>query len=243
MTASSTGAAEEVLDGSPGTTGPAPGSTSPARARRRRTDLALLLLTLAAGVTDAVSFLGLGSVFTANMTGNLVMLGMVGGRNESWTEILLGDVLRCTVAFIGFTVGLLAGFRLPTRTTASALYGTLFLHLVFLTGWMATDAHPGTAAGAGLILASATAMGLQTAAARRMNRAGISTTFVTGTLTSLLSGLAGGDRTDAGLRIAVLGALIVGGLTGGLLIDWAPSSAAVVAPAATVAALLLRGRA
>ncbi|MEV5010791.1 YoaK family protein [Streptomyces sp. NPDC055692] len=243
MTAASTAVAEGVPDGPPGMTGPAPDSTSPARAPHRRTDLALLLLTLAAGVTDAVSFLGLGSVFTANMTGNLVMVGMAAGRGESWTEILHGDVLRCTASFAGFTAGMLAGFRRPARTGSSALHGTLVLHLVFLTGWAATGTHPGTAAGAGLILVSATAMGLQTAAARRMDRAGITTTFVTGTLTSLISGLADGDRTHAGLRTAVLGALLVGGVAGGLLIVWAPPVAAMVAPAATAAALFLRGRA
>ncbi|WP_079255698.1 YoaK family protein [Streptomyces malaysiensis] len=216
---------------------------SPARAAHRRTDLALLLLTLAAGITDAVSFLGLGSVFTANMTGNLVMVGMAAGRGESWTEILHGDVLRCTASFAGFTAGMLAGFRLPARTGSAALYGTLVLHLFFLTGWAATGTDPGTAVGAGLILVSAAAMGLQTAAVRRMDRAGITTTFVTGTLTSLVSGLAGGDRTHAGLRTAVLAALLAGGVAGGLLLVWAPPVAAMVAPAATAAALLLRGRA
>src|SRR6266576_5917342 len=36
---------------------------------------ALLVLTLTTGLVDAVSYLGLGRVFTANMTGNIVLLG------------------------------------------------------------------------------------------------------------------------------------------------------------------------
>lgn len=36
----------------------------------------LLLLTMTAGMIDAVTFLGLGEVFAANMTGNLVVLGL-----------------------------------------------------------------------------------------------------------------------------------------------------------------------
>src|SRR5438552_11738159 len=36
---------------------------------------ALLVLTFTTGIVDAVSFLGLGNVFTANMTGNVVLLG------------------------------------------------------------------------------------------------------------------------------------------------------------------------
>src|SRR6516164_6763807 len=36
---------------------------------------ALLVLTFTTGLVDAVSYLGLGRVFTANMTGNVVLLG------------------------------------------------------------------------------------------------------------------------------------------------------------------------
>src|SRR3954469_16892341 len=36
---------------------------------------ALLILTFTTGLVDAVSYLGLGRVFTANMTGNIVFLG------------------------------------------------------------------------------------------------------------------------------------------------------------------------
>ena len=46
---------------------------------RTRPDLPLLYaltsLTVVSGLVDAVSYLGLGHVFTANMTGNVVLLG------------------------------------------------------------------------------------------------------------------------------------------------------------------------
>lgn len=207
-----------------------------------RTDTALILLTVTAGITDAISFLGLGGVFTANMTGNLVLVGMAATSDESWQEVLRGDVLRCTASFAGFALGMLAGFRLlRTRPAGSArvLAVGLALHVLFLAGWTATDAAPGTAAGAGLIAASATAMGVQTAAARGLDRAGITTTFVTGTLTSLISGLAQGDRKHAGLRTAILTALLAGGLAGGLLLAYAPRTAAVPLLVATAGAMLL----
>ena len=35
----------------------------------------LLVMTAVTGVVDAVSFLAMGHVFTANMTGNIVLLG------------------------------------------------------------------------------------------------------------------------------------------------------------------------
>lgn len=214
----------------------------PGRGGTFRTDTALILLTVTAGITDAISFLGLGGVFTANMTGNLVLVGMAATSDESWQEVLRGDVLRCTASFAGFALGMLAGFRLlRTRPAGSArvLAVGLALHVLFLAGWAATDAAPGTAAGAGLIAASATAMGVQTAAARGLDRAGITTTFVTGTLTSLISGLAQGDRRHAGLRTAVLAALLAGGLVGGLLLAYTPRTAAVPLLVATAGAMLL----
>src|ERR1022692_4313140 len=79
----------DAASGSPGAGGPggssagssSPGGGSPAsgdpawhgaQASLLRT---LLILTLVSGLVDAVSYLGLGRVFTANMTGNVVVLG------------------------------------------------------------------------------------------------------------------------------------------------------------------------
>ena len=42
---------------------------------RHPLSLTLLVLTFSTGTVDAVSYLGLGHVFTANMTGNVVLLG------------------------------------------------------------------------------------------------------------------------------------------------------------------------
>ena len=53
-------------------------STTPAGATaslRHPLARALLVLTFSTGLVDAVSYLGLGRVFTANMTGNIVLLG------------------------------------------------------------------------------------------------------------------------------------------------------------------------
>src|SRR5256714_13712459 len=46
-----------------------------ARSIRHPLARALLVLTFTTGLVDAVSYLGLGRVFTANMTGNIVLLG------------------------------------------------------------------------------------------------------------------------------------------------------------------------
>jgi len=64
----------------------------------------LFLLTLLTGIVDAVSVLGLGKVFTANMTGNVVFLGfsLAGSQQVSTTAASL-------VALAGFLTGALAG--------------------------------------------------------------------------------------------------------------------------------------
>jgi uncharacterized membrane protein YoaK (UPF0700 family) len=46
----------------------------------------LLGLTVVTGVVDAVSFLGLGHIFTANMTGNVVFLGFALGGGAGAEE-------------------------------------------------------------------------------------------------------------------------------------------------------------
>jgi uncharacterized membrane protein YoaK (UPF0700 family) len=67
---------------------------------------ALFLLTAITGIVDAVSFLGLGRVFTANMTGNVVLLGfpLTGAPGVS--------VSRSSVALLAFFLGAVAGGRL-----------------------------------------------------------------------------------------------------------------------------------
>ena len=70
--------------------------------------VALIALTFTTGLIDAVSYLGLGRVFTANMTGNVVLLGFaaIGVPGLS--------VTRSLIALGGFLVGAAFGGRLGT---------------------------------------------------------------------------------------------------------------------------------
>src|SRR5450755_3451543 len=88
----------DAASGSPGGGSPASGDPAGhgAQASLLRT---LLILTLVAGSVDAVSYLGLGRVFTANMTGNLVLLGLAIGQGQAL------EALRSVVAFVGFAAG------------------------------------------------------------------------------------------------------------------------------------------
>src|SRR5690349_15321986 len=69
----------------------------------------LLLLTFVTGIVDAVSVLALGRVFTANMTGNIVIIGFaLAGVPEF-------SLPRSLTALAGFSAGAVVGGRLGSR--------------------------------------------------------------------------------------------------------------------------------
>src|SRR5271154_5403250 len=70
---------------------------------RDRRDALVLLLAWAAGGVDAIGFLGLNHVFTANMTGNTVLLGLTLGQGRglaAWPNV---------IALVGFGLGVALG--------------------------------------------------------------------------------------------------------------------------------------
>jgi uncharacterized membrane protein YoaK (UPF0700 family) len=126
------------------------------------------------------------------MTGNTVLLGLALGQAEA------ASALRSAVALAGFCLGGLAGTLLverdqdrgtwtPQVTSAIAIEGVLLL--VFAVAWLLTGANPsaGVALSAMIALA-ALAMGLQSAIVRSLGVTGIATTYLTGTLTTLMAG-------------------------------------------------------
>jgi uncharacterized membrane protein YoaK (UPF0700 family) len=176
-----------------------------ARTPRHGRDALLLVLTWAAGAIDAIGYLALGQVFTANMTGNTVLLGLHLGLEQG------AAALRALVALVGFGGGLVIGALIverirgkgpwpPAVTWALALEAAMLA--AFAAGVYATDAARSMAATQALIVMSAVAMGIQSAAVRRLNVPGIATTFVTGTLTtavtSLIAGAPGRPAASAG---------------------------------------------
>lgn len=160
----------------------------------------LLLLTWAAGSIDAVSYLGLGHVFTAMMTGNTVFLGLAIGQGQALAA------LRSVIALGGFCLGAAVGALIveqdkkqqdwpPAVTIALALEG-ITLGLFAIT-WHLTDLGRGAGMLHVLILLSGLAMGIQAAAVRHLGVPGIATTYITGTVTSLMVELVGHLRVSA----------------------------------------------
>lgn len=176
----------------------------PARAESHKTPSAILmLLAAAAGCVDAVSFLGLGQVLTAAMTGNTVLLGIALGQVE------MQAALRSATALLGFFTGVLVGASIVEpgsgRIGSPAITVALALELVVLAGlglvWHLFEHASWIEGRLPLIAAAGLAMGIQSAIAQRLGVAGVATTYVTGTLTTLGSRLTGwlrrhGPRCD-----------------------------------------------
>jgi len=161
-------------------------------------NMLLLLLTCTAGYLDAISYRGLERVFPANMTGNTVLLGLALVEADSRA------ILRSGLALAGFLMGGAWGAWIVERGRPASVWplpvtGALALEwlilLAFAAGWQWTSqALPILRARAGLIVLAALAMGVQSAAVRRLDVSGIATTYITGTLTHCVTRFVGWIR-------------------------------------------------
>lgn len=150
--------------------------------------ITVLLFTWAAGSVDAIMYLA-GHVFTANMTGNAVLLGIAAGQGKATESI------RSVIALLAFAAGVVMGAMLvgeggkPKRWTLvrrAVLVETIILALFFAVCWEPLESRLVITL---TVAVSGIAMGLQSAAVKRLNLPGIATTYITGTITNLFSGL------------------------------------------------------
>jgi uncharacterized membrane protein YoaK (UPF0700 family) len=150
----------------------------------------LLLLSVTAGSADAAGFMGLGRIFTSNMTGNLVLLGISLGQGRVTAALHAAFVLLVFMA--GTWVGALLTLRIDPKDWPRMAREVIGLEGVLLVGFAVTWCALGAARSGthplGLLAFLALAMGLQSAAMYRLNAPGVATTAITGTLTSLTGG-------------------------------------------------------
>ncbi len=186
-------------------------------AEDRRLIFSLMLLTFVTGLVDAASVLGLGRVFTANMTGNVVFLGFaLGGAPEV-------SIAASLVALASFLLGAAGGGRLTRSDPARALRVVLALEVVLLltaAGVAAlADEHQTVPRGVLLVLL-AMPMGLQNAAVRRLAVPDMTTTVLTLTLTGIAadSPLAGGTNPRLMRRVSAVVVMLVGAVVGASLL-------------------------
>ncbi len=195
-------------------------------------------LTAVSGVLDAVSFLALGHVFTANMTGNVVLLAFAaaGAAGFSFTASL------CALAsFLGGAVtgGILAGrVRVRRRLvlTTMALEAVLTLGAVVV---VALVSQPGAGWPRYVVVAVlAFSVGTRNAAVRRLGVPDMTTTVLTSTLTGLASEstAAGGTNPNVRNRGASVLAMFAGALVGAGLVLHAGAAWSLGAAVALVVA-------
>ena len=217
----------------------------------RATTAVLLVLAAAAGSTDAISYLGLGKVFPANMTGNTVLLG-IGVASMDHPA-----AARSAVALAGFLAGAVAAaFGLGSASGRRLLVRGLTGELAVLAGtfvlWAAIGGQPAGTARYWLIVLVSLAMGAQSATVSSLD-VGVSTTFITGTWTALcrhlgsrLRGTAGSAAADRpGRRVLVLASYLGAALAAGYAEQAFGALAAAIPPALIAVALtgcLVAGR-
>lgn len=198
---------------------------------------ALLVMTFSTGLIDAVSYLGLGRVFTANMTGNIVLLGFGTAGSAGL------PVLAPLLSLAAFLVGSAVGGRLASKTgdqhalhVSRALRNEIGLVLAAAVMAAATDVRPSTLAGDAVIALLALALGVRNATVRRLGVPDLTTTVLTMTLTGLAadSRVAGGSGEGSVRRITAVLAMLSGALAGALLLE-----ISLVPPLLAAAALAL----
>jgi uncharacterized membrane protein YoaK (UPF0700 family) len=180
-------------------------------AREPQPAAAWLLATLAcvAGYVDAVTYLALGHAFTANMTGNTVLLGISLAQSDG------AKVARSLCALAGFCAGaaLAARFLRPTPSgawPAHARWG-LLLESIALIALASVGSVVGITArvNIALIALSGLAMGVQSAVVWLARTSGTATTYITGTLTGTIVRAVGTeDRGEGEPRRVTLAAWI-----------------------------------
>ena len=204
----------------------------------------LVGLTLVTGLVDSFSYLLLGHVFVANMTGNVVFLGFALAGAPGFS---IGASL---VALAAFAAGALLGGILTARhaahrarlfSVAAAVQAVFLAAGAVLAGVAADPVTSGFRYA--LIVVLGMAMGLQNAAARKLAVPDLTTTVLTLTITGVAadSALAGGGGSKAGRRLTAAVTMLAGALIGAILVRhaqiWLPLGIAVaVVTAGAVAA-------
>jgi uncharacterized membrane protein YoaK (UPF0700 family) len=211
------------------------------QAAERIAPYVFLGMTVVTGMVDAVSFLSLGRVFTANMTGNVVLLGFATARVPGLSVTLSLAALAC------FLAGAVLGGRMMARASGDSPFRlaarAFLLELVVLTaasvcaiGYHGDVVEPSVQPLA-LIALTALAMGARNAAVRKLAIPDLTTTVLTMTLTGIAadSSLAHGNNVRLARRIGSVVAVFAGAALGAVVIRH--SVALALGAAAAISAL------
>jgi uncharacterized membrane protein YoaK (UPF0700 family) len=202
---------------------------------------ALLGMTAVTGLVDSVSFLSLGRVFTANMTGNIVLLAFATAHVSGLS------IARSLTALLAFLMGAILGGRVMARASADSQIRfaaqAFLLEVAFLfaasfcgIGYRADLLEDSFQAFA-LIALTALAMGTRNAAVRKLAIPDLTTTVLTLTITGIGadSSLAKGNNPRLARRLASVAAMFLGAALGAVIIHYSISAALWLATAISAA--------
>jgi len=181
----------------------------------------MVLLTFSTGINDAVGYLGLDRVFTGNMTGNVVILGM------ALTGTTALPVLGPALALVGFVAGAgVGGFVLrrellswgPLHSWLLAAVAVTMLSLGVILHAVGPTLEESTMVAATTV--ASLALGIQAATARAIAVKDVTTVVVTSTLTGLGADwfLGSGLRAGTARRVVTVLVLLLGAAIGALLL-------------------------
>jgi uncharacterized membrane protein YoaK (UPF0700 family) len=205
----------------------------------------LVAMTVITGVVDAFSYLVLGHVFVANMTGNVVFLGFalagVGGFSVATSVVAVGAFAA------GAAGGGLVRAHLGTRIERQLAAATGIQLLLMAVALVLSAVVAGAVHGAlrdGLVAILAAALGIQNATARGLAVPDLTTTVLTLTITGIAADahLAGGTGARAGRRLISVAAMLAGALVGGVLILRGQGTAALAVAVILMAAIVASTR-
>jgi uncharacterized membrane protein YoaK (UPF0700 family) len=199
----------------------------------------LLVVTSVTGIVDAVSYLALGHVFTANMTGNVVLLGFAVAGVKGLSAA------RSLAALFCFLGGAVFGGRISVpHAPGPILVETALLLLASLAALM-----PDQNLSAWCVIAiTAAAMGYRNAVVRKIGLPDLTTTVLTLTITGLGadSSLAGGENPRWRRRVTAILALVIGAFAGAKLVNRSTALAlmisALITDSCAVAAFTIHRR-
>jgi uncharacterized membrane protein YoaK (UPF0700 family) len=202
------------------------------------------MLAACAGSADAWAYLGLGHAFVANMTGNTVLLGMS-------VFSVHGDALHPLTSVICYVLGVITGSLFARKAQPEQegrawpvqISGTLLLEAVLLlcsaAAWFLSHPsgsfHPDHTILLGIV---AFAIGMQSAAMVQLKIPGIVTTYITGTWTTLMTGLTRLEKqppaekqkleSRLGMQVAVLAVYFLSAVLAGWLFRYIPAAVGAV---------------
>ncbi len=180
----------------------------------------LLALSVVTGLVDAYSYLVLGHVFVANMTGNIVFLGfaLAGSAGFSLTASLTALAAFVVGAFAGGALSRSYGSHRGRHLFVATAIDAVLLGAAVVVAAAASSPERG-AARFTLIVLLGFGMGIQNATARRLAVPDLTTTVLTLTITGIFADtkVLGGPGARVGRRVASTTAIFLGALVGALL--------------------------